>query len=151
MYAGPVFQWGDAIAFAALLISAALAILKFTDWRAKPDLHADPDWLAASGEPTRLNVVVSNAGRARGGVRALLLSPSAKHDPETSFSHHPMLGHLPAMVEPGDLALFAFEVRPEDPQTLCIRSFRVFGDHLARRHDLGMRGQSPWAAERRYH
>jgi hypothetical protein len=82
-----MFDKGDAIAIAALIISAALAVLRFLEWRAKPELHADPDWLAANGEPTRLNVVVSNTGRARGGVRALLLSPSATHDPEVSFSH----------------------------------------------------------------
>jgi hypothetical protein len=89
-----VFDWGDAIAFVALLISATLAFLRFIEWRARPQLHADPDWLAASGEPTRLTVVVSNRGRARGGIRALLLSPSESHDPETAFSHYAMLGHF---------------------------------------------------------
>jgi hypothetical protein len=70
------------------------------------------DWLAANGEPTRLHVVVSNRGRAVGGVRALLLSPSATHDPQTAFSHQPMLSRFPAMVEPGELMLFTFEVSP---------------------------------------
>jgi len=79
-----MIDWGDAIAFAALLISGALAVLRVLEWRAKPDLHVDMDWLAANGEPTRLNVVVSNRGRARGGVRALLPSSSAtSHRPRS--------------------------------------------------------------------
>jgi hypothetical protein len=116
-----MFDWGDAIAFAALLISAGLAILRFLEWRAKPELHADPDWLAAVGEPIRLNVVVGNRGRARGGVRALLLSPTEKHDPDVSFSHQPMLARFPVMLEPGDLAQFTFEVKPEEQHTFTQR------------------------------
>lgn len=60
------FDWGDLIALLALLISGALAVIRIIEWRAKPDLHVDMDWLAATGEPTKLSVVVSNQGRARG-------------------------------------------------------------------------------------
>lgn len=111
------FDWGNLIAVVALLISGGLAVLRLLEWRAKPNLHVDMDWLAAIGEPTRLNVVVSNRGRARGGVRALLLSSSGTHDPSTAFSHYSMLGHFPAKIEPGELALFTFQVSPNDQQT----------------------------------
>jgi hypothetical protein len=111
------FDWGDLIAVVALLISGTLAVVRILEWRARPNLHVDIDWLAATGEPTRLNVVVSNRGRARGGVRALLLSPSETHDPLTAFSQYSMLGTFPANIEPGELSLFTFQVAPEDPQT----------------------------------
>ena len=117
-----MFDIGDVIALIALLISAGLAVIRLLEWRAKPKLRADMDWLAANGEPTRLQVVVSNRGRARGGVRALLLSPSAAHDPTTAFSHQPMLARFPAMIEPGDLALFTFEVKPEQSDTTLTRA-----------------------------
>jgi hypothetical protein len=107
---------GDVIAVIALLISAFLALLKGLEWRASPDLHVDTDWIAANGEPTTLQIVVSNRGRARGGVRAVLLSPTSQHDPETAVQQLAMLSELPRMIGPRELALFTVRVVASDRQ-----------------------------------
>lgn len=114
-------DWGDWIAAFALVISLVLAGIRIAEWRATPEFHASLDWLAASGEPIVLHVVVSNRGRARGGIRALLLSPTPTHNRDTAFSHYPMLSKLPAMVEPGDLAPFGYEVKAEDTRHTLTR------------------------------
>jgi hypothetical protein len=124
------FEWGDAIALVALALSIGLAVLKAIEWQAKPDLHVDVDWLAAAGEHTRLNAVVSNRGRARGGLKALLLSPSPNHDPEVTFSHYAMLDRFPTMLERGDLRLFTFVVDPHDENSLTRRLLDGSFTHL---------------------
>lgn len=115
---GPMDWLNFGIALVALAVSTALAVLRFIEWQAKPEWDVDVDWLGAEAEPVSLHIVVGNHGRARGGIRAVLLSPTEDHDPQTAFAHLPMQAQLPVMVEPGDLAPFTFTAERRATTTL---------------------------------
>jgi hypothetical protein len=110
----------------ALAVSGFLAVLRFLEWRAEARLEMDGDWMQATGEHTVLRLVVTNAGRARGGVRAIVLSPSDRYDPSPGsegegFIPYDLIGELPAMVDPGHFAAFRIKLDPTAQNTFTRR------------------------------
>lgn len=101
----------DVIAAAALVISAFLAWLRFQDWRARPNLRLDMDWMTGGGGPTTLRIAVGNRGKARGGVRDIVLSSSPNLD-DSSFGYLPIVEQLPVMLDPGHFVTFRVTIDP---------------------------------------
>lgn len=71
------------------------------------------DWLVGGG-PTILRLVVENRGKARGGVRDVVLSEYRVHDPTASYAFRPPLDELPVMIEPGGLVRLPIELNPNN-------------------------------------
>lgn len=65
------------VAILGFVLSAFLETLRLLEWRAKPDLRLDMDWIAGSG-PTTLRLAAVNRGRRAGTVRrsSSALAPS---------------------------------------------------------------------------
>ena len=110
-------SWAAILGF---LVAAALAVLRFVEWRAKPDLRLSMDWIVGGG-PSTLIIVAENRGRSRGGVRSVVVSPSASRDPATSFAFLAHMDALPVMLDPGAFARFPIELKPEDTTSYTTR------------------------------
>jgi hypothetical protein len=93
-------------------ISLLLAWLRFEERQAKPDLQISMDWMVGGGDKATLLIVVENHGRARGGVRHVVLSPTEQHDPSTGFVFYDHYEMLPAAVDPGSFVRLAITVNP---------------------------------------
>jgi hypothetical protein len=111
----------DLIAGLALLLSAYLAWLRYRDTRARPDLRLDMDWIQGGGGPTTLVIVATNRGDARGGVRAVVFSPTRNLDPATGFYLMRMVERLPVMLDPGHFERLPVELYPNDDTTFTKR------------------------------
>ena len=100
------------VSILALGISAYIGWLRYQDTQAEPDLRLDMDWIIGGGGPSTLRIVAENRGKARGGVRNIVLSPGENHDPKTAygFLHH--LDELPVMLDPGHFARFPIDLDP---------------------------------------
>ena len=119
-----------AVGVVALLsfgLSLFLAWLRLQEWRAKPDLRLDMDWIIGGGESTTLRIVAENRGRARGGVRNIVLSLGEHHDPKTSFAWLSHQEELPVMLDPGDFKRVEIRVDPKQKDNYTFTGRLVSG------------------------
>lgn len=99
------------------LVALFLAWLRLLEWRAKPDLRLDMDWIVGGGGPATLRIVAENRGKARGGIRNVVFSRGANHDPQTAFIYFQHGDELPVPLDPGAFARFTVELDPNGTQT----------------------------------
>lgn len=105
-----------AVAVVAILgfgVSLFLAALRFEERRAKPDLYLDMDWTVGGGDFSTLRIVAGNRGKATGGVRHIVFSPTEQHDRATGFEFMPHFEVLPVRLDPGDFTHLPVSLMPK--------------------------------------
>jgi hypothetical protein len=102
------------VAILSFALSLFLGWLKFEEWRAKPHLWLDMDWIVGGGAPSTLRIAAGNRGKARGAVRNIAFSPTEHYDRATAFEFLNHLADLPVMVEPGAFERFTVALDPND-------------------------------------